>query len=178
MSKPANLLLLGPRQADAFRRAVEARRGKVLVLVHPFYHEAHGTKRIQQVPGYRERLEKLIRAPVPLVVFEEHTRVRQTAGKLDILGRAAPTVFVATEEQGAAPHAPGSDALRSPPNRRWAGVRSSLARLGARHLYLAGELYDTGGREGVGCVNTTHRRLESSVLFKSVRVLPRITMEL
>ncbi len=81
--------LLGAN-TEEFRKAAQAARGRVLVLVHPFYQH-----RDERYDALISQLEKL---KVPLVVLEEQERIPFSARQLP-----ANAFFVGTEERNPEP---------------------------------------------------------------------------
>jgi hypothetical protein len=166
---------LEPERHERLKGLVEGNRGRLVVLVHPFFHMSALRRRLDYSPSlkdkwegrildYMRRLPRLARAPrLPVaVVFEESHVIRRTHERLQRDFPQKHWVFVPTRREQATPAAED-----------WRGVAERLHALGARHLLLAGELYDP---QLGGCVGAAHAELKNFLYFKTVRVLPGLVL--
>ncbi len=102
------------QQRRVFSRRVETSKGRVLVLVHPYYESGD--------PRYRAVIAKFSRAKMPVVVLEESNKVSSTRSRMASL---APFVVSTMPDD-------------PEPERGWSALHELLKRSGVKRIFLAG----------------------------------------
>lgn len=174
MTPMHELFDLPPGHAEKFSKMLEKNKGKLGVLVHPFFHEESSLKfekPVQkQVPAYQKALKRLLKSSLPLVVFEEQHKLQSTYTKLKKLEPDKPVIFISTLP---------STSMLAEKTGDWKKVQRALHRLGARSIYVAGEFHNPqshGNLFHMRCVDFVKDGLRNESLFKRIHVLPRMVV--